>query len=161
MSRVRLPRSRPLATVLLGLTLGAADAGGITVRKVEAIEGPDTTVKILLSAPLATPPRARLLAKRGQDPDRVVIDLLGADLQGKRSRAATVGWGGIQRLRLGTPSPEAARLVIDLDRPLAFAVATDGNVVTVTLREPTAVRPAVPDEASPGVRIVPQAAATQ
>ena len=57
----RRDRTRGLALPsALAILLGAgrpAGAGNVSVRKVEAIEGPDTLVKIPLSAPLAA--RAR------------------------------------------------------------------------------------------------------
>lgn len=113
----------------------AAGAEHISVRKIEAIEGPETVVKIHLSAPLMAEARAHLIPKASGQPDRLVIDLPGADMNGKPSRAATVGWGGIRRMRLGTPDAHSARLVLDLDRPVAFEIAIDENVLNVTLRK--------------------------
>ena len=129
-ARVRLVAG---ALLLLCHTV-SAHAENVSVRKVEAIEGAETLIKIHLSAPLAEAPRARLLPKGRGQPDRLAIDLPGADLNGKPSRAATVGWGGVRRMRLGTPDARSARLVLDLDRPMAFDLASEGPVVSVTLR---------------------------
>ena len=123
-----------VASCVAGLVC-AARAEQISVRKVEAIEGAETVVKIHLSAPLAAEPRTQLIPKGGGQPDRLVIDLPGADMNGKPSRAAAVGWGGVRRMRLGMPHADAARLVLDLDRPVAFEIAPDGNVLSVTLRK--------------------------
>ena len=122
----------PLA--LLVAMRSPAHAGRVSVRRVEAIEGRETVVKIHLSAPLTARVRARLIPKGNGQPDRLAVDLPGADLNGKSSRAAEVGWGGVQRMRLGTPTAHSARLVIDLDRPLVFHVSNQGSTVQVTLQ---------------------------
>jgi hypothetical protein len=124
------------AWVAVAGTGAAADP--VSVKSVEALEGPDTVIKIHLSGPLATAPRAELLAKSGDQPDRLAIDLPGADMHGKPARTAEVGWGGVQRIRLGTPSADTARVVLDLDRPLAFDLAREGDVVAITLHDPQA-----------------------
>lgn len=124
-------------TITLAAALALAPpalAGRVSVRKVEAIEGRETLVKIHLSAPLGTPARAHLIPKGDGQPDRLAVDLPGADLNGKRSRMVAVGWGGVQRMRLGLPSADTARLVLDLDRPLAFHVHSAGSTVDVTLQ---------------------------
>src|SRR5258706_14868798 len=129
---------RPFTPAILALvaTLAApARAGTVTVRKVEALEGVDTVVRIQLSGPLPGTPRTRMLLK-GDDgePDRLTVDLPGASLHGKTSRTATVGWGGLQRIRLGTPSEDTVRVVLDLDSPVDFDLDHRGAVVRITLR---------------------------
>ena len=87
-SRVRLVEgcmlrggARSLVMLLaIVLPVWAAD---VSVRKVEAIEGDETVVQIHLSGPLSTPPKGRLLTRGKGQPDRLVIDLVGADLHGK------------------------------------------------------------------------------
>jgi hypothetical protein len=135
-----------LVTLLVAGGACAARAEHISVRKVEAIEGPETLIKIHLSAPLVADARAHLIPKGNGQPDRLAIDLPGADLNGKASRAATVGWGGVRRMRLGTPDADTARLVLDLDRPVAFELASDGNVLNVTLRKLARPEPATAAE---------------
>ncbi len=126
---------RVLLVVLALVAVGSASAGTktVSVRKVEALEGVDTVVKIQLSGPLPGTPRTRMLRKGGGQPDRIAIDLPGADLHGKASRTATVGWGGLQRIRLGRPDARTARVVLDLDQPVDFDLDHDGAVVRVTL----------------------------
>ena len=123
-----------LGALLVAASGAASHAERVSVRKVEAIEGPETVVKIHLSSPLEGTPSAHLIPKGGGQPDRLAIDLPGADLNGKPSKAATVGWGGVRRMRLGTPDTDSARLVLDLDRPVGYEITSDENVLTVTLR---------------------------
>jgi hypothetical protein len=139
MDRPNLPVAPRLVAAFLALAAVVAHAAQVSVRKVEAIEGPETVVKIHLSAPLPAAPRAQLLPKDGDQPDRLSIDLPGADTHGKPSSSAAVGWGGVQRIRLGTPSADTARVVLDLDRPMTFDVASKGDVVEVTLHGPVDV----------------------
>jgi hypothetical protein len=134
--RARLAHA-PLAIALVVASAVAVAAANVSVKKVEAIEGDDTVVKIHLSAPPPAPPRIRLYPKTRMQPDRLAVDLPGVDMHGKPSRTATVGWGGVRRMRLGVPTPDAARLVLDLDAPVARDVATEDDVVGITLR-PTA-----------------------
>ena len=124
---------RALMALALATSVVGVHAAQVSVRTVEAIEGERTVVKIHLSAPLATTPRVHLLAKSGTQPDRLAIDLPGADLHGKPARSATVGWGGVKRMRLGVPAADTARLVLDLDGPVTYDVASDAEVVSVTL----------------------------
>ena len=51
-------------------------------------------------------------------PDRVVIDLTGISL-GAGERAQAVGRAGVAQLRFGQFRPDTARIVLDLDQPLA------------------------------------------
>jgi hypothetical protein len=112
----------------------STSAADVAVRKVEAIEGPETLVRIHLSAPLGQPAHAHLIPRGDGQPDRLVVDLPGADLNGKRSRTVEVGWGDVQRMRLGLPTADAARLVLDLNQPVAFHLSAKGSIVDVTLR---------------------------
>ena len=111
-----------------------APAKTVSVRKVEALEGVDTVVRIELSGPLPGTPLTRMMPKADGQPDRLSVDLPGADLHGKKSRSADVGWGGIQRIRLGEPDERTARVVLDLDAPVDFDLAADGAVIMITLR---------------------------
>ena len=138
MRPLRSPRPLLVATVVtacVALAENVATAGQVSVKSVEALEGNETVVKVHLSGPLATAPRAQLLPKGGDQPDRLSIDLPGADMHGKPARTAEVGWGGVQRIRLGMPSKDAARVVIELDHPLGFDVVREGDVVAITLHE--------------------------
>jgi hypothetical protein len=116
------------------IAVGSRSAETVSVRTVEALEGEQTVVKIHLSAPLPGAPRGRLLPKGAGQPDRLAVDLPGADLHGKPSKTVAVGWGGVQRMRLGRPDAVSARLVLDLDRPVAFDLRSDGPTIEVTLR---------------------------
>lgn len=126
----------PVAIALVAASAVAAAAAGVSVKKVEAIEGDRTVVKIHLSAPPPAPPRIRLYPKTPTQPDRLAVDLPGVDMHGKPGRTATVGWGGVRRMRLGLPARDTARLVLDLDAPVAWDVATEDDVVGITLRSP-------------------------
>ncbi len=115
------------------LSAGVASAEPVSIRSIEALEGPPPVVRIHLSAALEDPPRTRVVRKTAAEPDRIAIDLPGADVHGKSSREVRVGWGGIRRLRLGMPTADAARVVIELDRLVDFDVVNDGDLVDVTL----------------------------
>ena len=128
-----MARPAVAAALLVVATAVAARAAGVSVRKVEAIEGDRTVVKIHLSAPVPAPPRVHLYRKTTREPDRLAVDLPGVDIHGKPARTATVGWGGIRRMRLGLPDPDTARVVLDLDAPVGWDVATDADVVSITL----------------------------
>ena len=132
-------RRRPLLavaviTVAVAVLPCGARAAAVSVKSVEALEGDETVVKIHLTGPLATAPHTTFLPKGGHQPDRLAIDLPGADMHGKPARTAEVGWGGVQRIRLGT-SNDAVRVVLDLDHPVGFDVAREGDVVAITLHE--------------------------
>ena len=64
------------------------------------------------------------------NPDRVVIDLAGVS-SGRGERAQAVDRAGVTQLRFGQFRPDTARLVLDLDQPLAVQraelLAPDGD----------------------------------
>jgi hypothetical protein len=123
-----------LACLLVVALAGPLWAKPVSVTKVEAVEGVDTVVKIELSGPLPGKPRTRMMPKADGQPDRLAVDLPGTDLHGKKSRVAEVGWGGVQRIRLGTLDAHTARVVLDLDQAVDFDLAHDGAVIRITLK---------------------------
>ena len=56
------------------------------------------------------------------NPDRVVIDLIGISWD-VEERAQTIGRAGLAQLRFGQFRPDTARIVLDLDQPLAVQQA--------------------------------------
>jgi AMIN domain-containing protein len=151
MRPVRLSTPAVVVLAWVALTTAGPAPTGVSVKSVEAVEGPDTVVKVHLSGPLSTEPHAQLLPKTRDDPDRLSVDLPGADMHGKPARSANVGWGGIRRIRLGMPSKDGARVVLDLDRPVGFELKSEGDVVAITVHDPSTdvILKIVPDPAPP------------
>ena len=90
-------------------------------------------------------------------PDRLVFDLPGvrADLARKH---AEVGSEWLIRVRVAqyrvSPEP-VARVVLDLDRPLAYQVSRDGDVLRVRLAGSAAPRPLPASSAAPAATAPP------
>ena len=132
-----------------------ASAGTVSVRKVEAIEGRETTLLVHLSGPLPAPPHSEMIPKGDGQPDRLAVDLPGADMNGKPSKSIEVGWGGVQRMRLGMPTADAARLVLELDAPTEYTVKAEGDDVKITLRAPAGSDGDAPPGAAVTIKPVP------
>jgi N-acetylmuramoyl-L-alanine amidase len=102
--------------------LAVAVAG--TLRVVPTAEG--ATVRLALSEPLATPPRAFALA----DPMRWAVDLSGAS----SVRRDAVGGGDVRAARVSQFDPQTVRLVVDLGQPMQLVQAFQDRGQVLELR---------------------------
>ena len=99
---------------LLVAVVAAAEALAVPTVKSVRIDEHDDRTRLVLD--LTEPVEFRVFSL--SNPDRVVIDLAGARV-GEGERTQAVGRAGVARLRFGQFRLETARIVLDLDRPLA------------------------------------------
>lgn len=115
----------------------APDGSAVAGRLVDftVVSGADD-VQLLLRGDGAVPYEMFRLA----EPDRLVLDLPGVVADTGRKRAE-IGAGGVQRVRVGqyrsAPDP-VARVVLELDRPLAWTVSREGDLLRVRMAGPAA-----------------------
>ena len=103
------------------------------VRSVNVIPQPNgLAIEIALSAPV--PPASNQIT----NPDRLVFDFPGCELQGS-NRRIPVNLGPVRGLRLSLFSahPLVTRLVVDSREPLNFAVQLTGNNVIIRIPFPS------------------------
>lgn len=109
-----------LFTGAAAATCAALAAGTITIKDIRVWAGPDATRLVFdLSAP------GEHTVSTLQDPDRVVIDIAAARLDGG-AREPTEAQGFIKQLRIGPQSNGDLRIVVDLSapaKPNSFTVA--------------------------------------
>jgi N-acetylmuramoyl-L-alanine amidase len=117
---------RWLLVVLLLLSPSAALATAVAgvLRVIPTAEG--VTVRLALSAPLATPPRAFALT----DPLRWAIDIDGAS----STRRDAVGGGDAPSARVSQFDPATVRVVVDLARPMRLESAAQDRSQVLELR---------------------------
>ncbi len=68
-----------------------------------------------------------------RDPDRLVIDVHGAVLNAMDTPAYDgINRAGVRNVRLRQFAPEVVRIVLDLDAPMEYRVAQEGDLIRVT-----------------------------
>ncbi len=112
----------PVALLVATPALATAVAG--VIRVIPTAEG--ATVRLALSEPLPTPPRAFALA----DPMRWAVDLTGAS----SVRREVAGGGDIRSARVSQFDAETVRLVVDLGRPMQLVQAFQDRGQVLELR---------------------------
>ena len=117
------------ATAVLPLLLPrAVPAAPALVEDVEFVAGAAPAVRIHVSA--ERPAHAQTLPPSGGSPHRIYVDLSGTRLAPSTPKVIT-GAGAVRRVRVGQFEPGTSRVVLDLDRPLPFALSSTGGIVTV------------------------------
>lgn len=129
--RIRLAPLPVLAllSVVLAASTVFAQYPSATVSRV-ALQGSETGLQLEIRSNIPVATETQALA----GPDRIVIDFLGA-LPGNALRGFMVNQQGIRRVRVGLfeANPPRTRVVIDLERPIEYRVASSGNAVLVKL----------------------------
>jgi hypothetical protein len=120
-----------LAVVLLSLSAAAAQTGSaptVLQRIATSSQGADLVVDLAMSAPV------RASADVAHNPDRILIDLEGANCAAPFSDLA-IRQNGILRVRAAQHStnPSITRVVVDLDRAHPYALRTEGSHVILTI----------------------------
>jgi len=120
-----------LVVLLLLLSAAAAQtssAPAVLQHIAASSQGNDVVVDIALNAP------ANASADVAVHPDRILVDLAGANLAGPFSEMA-VGQNGILRVRAAQHSsaPAVTRVVVDLDRAHPYTIRTQGSHVFLTI----------------------------
>src|SRR5580658_3277077 len=103
--------SRSLWSVLLATVL-ALPAHAVDVRAVRLWAGPDST-RVVLDLSGSAQHSLQVL----KDPDRVVLDVVGARLAGG-ARTAPAGTGTVKQVRMARRPSGELRIVLDLARPI-------------------------------------------
>jgi type IV pilus assembly protein PilQ len=67
-----------------------------------------------------------------QNPDRLVLDVVGARLSGSTSRYDGVNRGGVRNLRYNQFRPDVVRIVLELDAAKDYKVTRDGDAIRVS-----------------------------
>ncbi|MCI0487463.1 MAG: AMIN domain-containing protein [Blastocatellia bacterium] len=71
------------------------------------------------------------------DPPRIVVDLERARSI-FNSKTIPVSKAGIERVRIGSPGQGTIRIVLDLEKPIPYAVVRDGNSIIITTEKDAA-----------------------
>jgi hypothetical protein len=123
-----LPVVALLSVVLAGPAV-FAQYPSATISRV-ALQGNETGLQLEIRSNIPVATETQALA----GPDRIVIDFLGAS-PGNALRGFVVNQQGIRRVRVGLfeANPPRTRVVIDLERPIEYRVASSGNAVLVKL----------------------------
>jgi len=156
MSRQADGRPGPTGLALAALLLAQQTGAAVVVEAVEVTAGRQPGVRIRCSGPVSV--RAQALPARGGEPDRILVDLVGAVLD-PRVRGVVTGPWPLRRVRPDQLDPATVRLTLELDDPAAFTVRGD-RLVVITLApapagaaEPPVVppveRPALPPSRGP------------
>jgi hypothetical protein len=100
-----------------------------TVNRV-ALLGSESGLQLQIRSNIPVATQSQVLT----GPDRIVIDFLGA-LPGNALRGFAVHQAGVRAVRVGLfeSTPPRTRVVIDLDRPIAYQILPQANAVLVTL----------------------------
>jgi len=109
----------------------ASDAPPITVEQISVVTDPVPAVVIHLSAP--SDALARTLEPTGRTPRRIYLDVPHATLAHGVARALG-GPGPILRVRIGQFGA-TARVVVEVARPVSYAVGIFDRIVTLALDE--------------------------
>jgi len=67
-----------------------------------------------------------------RNPDRLVLDVVGATLSGGTSRYDGVNRGGVRNLRYNQFRPDVVRIVLELDAAKDYKVTRDGDAIRVS-----------------------------
>jgi type IV pilus assembly protein PilQ len=95
-----------------------------------------------------------------QNPDRLVLDVVGAHLNGATSRYDGVNRGGVRNLRYNQFRPDVVRIVLELDAAKDYKVTREGDAIRVSFgsdrtflswssTSPADLTPPVPHVAAP------------
>jgi hypothetical protein len=119
-----------LLMLLVSLAAGQGAGGNaVEVRNVDVVPGGgQLKVEVTLSAPVVP------MVIIATHPDRLVLELPNTASSPKQQRAA-VNQNGVKAIRIGLNSanPPVTRLVVDLDEPRLYDLATDGKKVILTV----------------------------
>ena len=119
------------------------------ISKVKATAGRDG-VNVVITGDGAMEPKAFMLKD-----NRLVVDVPGVKSK-VRPAVIPVRKGGLMRVRVAQ-HPDKVRVVMDLTKPLAYTIASEGNVVTIAMNEAVAPKP----EAKTGEVLPQERAASQ
>lgn len=121
-----------LATVFMG---GSARGAAPVLERVEVVPGPPAGVRLWLSQPVEA--TSSMLAGTATASARIVVDLPGTQLA-PGARGTMDGTGPVIRVRTGQFTESTARVVLDLDQKLPYALERDGVTVTIAVRSEAA-----------------------
>lgn len=114
--------------VFLAALSSAAAAQENAIRSISAIQqGANVIVKVTLKAPLTKPPIGFSITS----PARIALDFAHTDNDTGKS-VQDIGLGDVRNVNV-VQAGERSRLVFNLNRPLNYATAVEGNTVIVTI----------------------------
>jgi N-acetylmuramoyl-L-alanine amidase len=132
---------RALAVATLLAVARVTLAANATLESAEVSAAPDLAVELDLSAPVAA--HGQTLGADGSLPDRVFVDLP-ATVVGAKIPKVLTGTGPLLRVRIAQRDPSTVRIVLDLARPIPYAVRTVSRTVVISLGSPPASVPPEP-----------------
>jgi type IV pilus assembly protein PilQ len=114
--------------VFLAVASSAAIAQENAIQSISANQqGANVIVKVTLKAPLAKPPIGFSITS----PARIALDFARTDNDTGKS-VQDIGLGDVRNVNV-VQAGERSRLVFNLNRPLSYATAVEGNTVIVTI----------------------------
>ena len=119
----------------------AAAAALLAAAPVSASDGP-LSGEVTAVSVMPSPGRAEIIVNvHGtvdvkdfmlQNPDRLVLDVVGARLSGATSQYDGVNRGGVRNLRYNQFRPDVVRIVLELDAAKDYKVTRDGDAIRVS-----------------------------
>lgn len=121
-----------MTTSILALWMGLLVALGGPVREVRIAPTARTTDVVITTD---TPVEFREFTMEG--PTRLVVDLMGAQLDDAREEYFEIQRGGIRSMRMSQYSDDMVRVTLELDEVVPYQVTRQGNGVRVALERRT------------------------
>jgi AMIN domain len=132
---------RAIAVAIFLALVRVTLAANATLESAEVSAAPDLAVELDLSAPVAA--HGQALRADGDLPDRVFVDLP-ATVVGAKVPKVMTGTGPLLRVRIAQRDPSTVRVVLDLARPIPYAVRTVSRTVVISLGSPPPGTPPEP-----------------
>jgi type IV pilus assembly protein PilQ len=130
--------------VFLAVLSSAVAAQENAIQSISANQqGANVIVKVTLKAPLAKPPIGFSITS----PARIALDFAHTDNDTGKS-VQDIGLGDVRNVNV-VQAGERSRLVFNLNRPLNYATAVEGNTVIVTINESGGVATAMSASGTP------------
>ena len=146
---------RGCVAVFIAGAFGISHAQENSIESISANQqGSNVIVKVAMKNPVQKPPIGFSITS----PARIALDFAGTNSNIK-APMQEIGVGDVRSVNI-VQAGERSRLVFNLNRPLNYATAVDGNIVTVTIDSSGGVARAVNAAGVPVVQAVPAAASS-
>ena len=140
------------AAICIAATAGVGHAQENVIESISANQqGSNVIVKIAMKNPVQKPPIGFSITS----PARIALDFAGVG-SSMKAPMQEVGIGDVRSVNI-VQAGERSRLVFNLNRPLNYATAVDGNTVIVTIDGSGGVPVAVNATGTPAVKAVASA----
>jgi len=144
---------RGCVAVCIASAFGIVHAQENSIESISANQqGSNVIVKVAMKNPVQKPPIGFSITS----PARIALDFAGTNSTIK-TPMQEIGVGDVRSVNI-VQAGERSRLVFNLNRPLNYATAVDGNIVTVTIDGSGGLARAVNASGVPVVQAVPAAA---